>query len=249
MFSLSSSSFCHNFLSFDDLSKKSQCKHIRFKRAFEFLQLFLLQRVYGIDILTRSSTRQVSTEEQSQYEVFLGGSCNPTTWRREIAIPYFQSYSISYYNPQVCEWTPDLVEIEHKAKEAARLLFFVIDNHTRALAAIAETAYLSARGRAIIVIISSMPRNKNQTKFIQQKKFPNEKDDIEDYENACEARKTLRLLIQTKNIPVFDNIKVGLECARFIIKTKHQTKVNCDTSDEEDNRNNNGKSKSLTFID
>lgn len=39
--------------------------------------------------------------ERMAYEVFLGGSCNPTTWRSEIAIPTLQSLGITYYNP-VC---------------------------------------------------------------------------------------------------------------------------------------------------
>ena len=33
--------------------------------------------------------------------VFLGGSCNPTTWRSDVAIPFFKQHSITYYNP-VC---------------------------------------------------------------------------------------------------------------------------------------------------
>jgi len=31
--------------------------------------------------------------------VFLGGSCNPTTWRSDIAIPFFKQHGITYYNP------------------------------------------------------------------------------------------------------------------------------------------------------
>ena len=31
--------------------------------------------------------------------VFLGGSCNPTTWRKEAAIPVLQREGITYYNP------------------------------------------------------------------------------------------------------------------------------------------------------
>lgn len=37
--------------------------------------------------------------ERMAYEVFLGGSCNPTTWRSEIAIPTLQRLGITYYNP------------------------------------------------------------------------------------------------------------------------------------------------------
>lgn len=38
-----------------------------------------------------------------QHQVFLGGSCNPTTWRRVQVIPVLDQHSISYYNPQVSE--------------------------------------------------------------------------------------------------------------------------------------------------
>ena len=31
--------------------------------------------------------------------VFLGGSCNPTVWRKEISIPILQSEGVTYYNP------------------------------------------------------------------------------------------------------------------------------------------------------
>lgn len=33
------------------------------------------------------------------YDVFLGGSCNPTTWRKDVAIPYLQDAGVSFYNP------------------------------------------------------------------------------------------------------------------------------------------------------
>lgn len=33
------------------------------------------------------------------YDVFLGGSCNPTTWRQDLAIPYLQDAGVSFYNP------------------------------------------------------------------------------------------------------------------------------------------------------
>lgn len=32
-------------------------------------------------------------------EVFLGGSCNPTTWRADVAIPALHNLGISFYNP------------------------------------------------------------------------------------------------------------------------------------------------------
>jgi len=219
-----------------DLSKKPQCKDIKFKRAFQFLQLLLIQRVYGVDVLTHSSIRRLS-KQQNEFDVFLGGSCNPTTWRYKQAIPYFQLRSISYYNPQVDNWTPDLVEIEHRVKELALVLFFVIDHNTRSLAAIAEVCYLAARRRNIIVVMNPMPEDKNQTKFMQQKNSINEKDNKNDYENVCEARRILKILLQNKNIPIFDNINVALECATSFIEKLKQNKTILELSDDFNHQN------------
>lgn len=35
----------------------------------------------------------------SNCEVFLGGSCNPTTWRTDTAIPELKKQGITFYNP------------------------------------------------------------------------------------------------------------------------------------------------------
>lgn len=238
-----------NHLLISDSSSESQYKNIKFKPVFDLFQFLFFQRVYGVDIIARSYIRPLTKQQQqSEFEVFLGGSCNPTTWRYEQAIPYFQLHSVSFYNPQVADWTPDLVQIEHHAKESALLLFFVIDNDTRSLAAITEVCYLIARERSIIVIMSPMPKDRYKTKFIQQKKSFNEKDNQEDYDNVCKARETLRSLLQIKNIPVFDNLKIGLQFAGFLIKHTKQTIHNYKSFDEEHNHDNNEKSKKLIDI-
>lgn len=243
----------HRALTLDDISKKPHCKNLKFKRAFQFLQLLLIQRVYGIDVvkcpaMRKSIKHSQRNEEQLQhnYEVFLGGSCNPTTWRHEQAIPYFQSRSVSFYNPQVANWTPELVEIEHQAKELAPLLFFVIDHDTRALASIVEVCYLAANGRSIIVVMSPMP-DKRQTKFIQQKHSTTEDEDEADFENACEARRTLRALLQSINIPVFDNVRLALECAAFILETTKRSVTNHSAFNEDSHEDNCDRGKSICF--
>ena len=85
--------------------------------------------------------------------VFLGGSCNPTTWRGDIVIPMFQNRQIEFYNPQVDEWTEALVQAEAKAKEQAQLLFFVLDNQTRALASIMEACYFLGTRKPLTLIV------------------------------------------------------------------------------------------------
>lgn len=39
------------------------------------------------------------SECSSNCEVFLGGSCNPTTWRTDTAIPELKKQGITFYNP------------------------------------------------------------------------------------------------------------------------------------------------------
>lgn len=85
--------------------------------------------------------------------VFLGGSCNPTTWRKDVAIPVLEKACTPFYNPQVDDWTPDLVEVEAKAKEDASVLFFVIDDKTCALASMMEVIELSCSGRQLVCVI------------------------------------------------------------------------------------------------
>eukprot|EP00937_MAST-01D_sp_MAST-1D-sp2_P007656 g7656.t1 len=86
-------------------------------------------------------------------KVFLGGSCNPTTWRRDTAIPLLTRAGVPFYNPQVDDWTPELVQIEAEAKEKAEVLLFVIDGQTRALASIVEASEYICRGRHVVLSI------------------------------------------------------------------------------------------------
>eukprot|EP00002_Diphylleia_rotans_P003973 TRINITY_DN1284_c0_g1_i1.p1 TRINITY_DN1284_c0_g1~~TRINITY_DN1284_c0_g1_i1.p1 ORF type:complete len:398 (+),score=77.67 TRINITY_DN1284_c0_g1_i1:50-1243(+) len=82
--------------------------------------------------------------------VFLGGSCNPTTWRKDIAIPNLEKSKISFYNPQVDDWHSGLVEIERVAKRDAVVLLFVIDDLTRAIASMLEAAEYIGSGRNVV---------------------------------------------------------------------------------------------------
>ena len=37
---------------------------------------------------------------QPAVDVFLGGACGSTTWRRDVAIPYLKREGLTYWNPQ-----------------------------------------------------------------------------------------------------------------------------------------------------
>ena len=89
-------------------------------------------------------------------QVFLGGSCNPTTWRRDVAIPRLKKAGITFYNPQVDDWSPELVAVEAAAKADATVLFFVIDKQTRAIASMNEVVEEILRGRTVVLVIEDV---------------------------------------------------------------------------------------------
>ncbi|XP_065181778.1 streptococcal hemagglutinin-like [Sycon ciliatum] len=94
-----------------------------------------------------------SEQETAAEQVFLGGSCNPTTWRSDIAIPWLDSCNVTYFNPQVDDWYPELIDIEREAKRRASLLLFVVDDQTRAVASLVEAAYLIGLGRLVVTVV------------------------------------------------------------------------------------------------
>jgi hypothetical protein len=90
----------------------------------------------------------------SNNAVFLGGSCGTTTWRAGLAIPTFEAAGISYYNPQVDDWTPSLVAIEAYHKEHAKILLFVIDDSTRSLVSVLESVEAICKGRRCFIVMA-----------------------------------------------------------------------------------------------
>ncbi|BHF72153.1 hypothetical protein SprV_0401521700 [Sparganum proliferum] len=105
-------------------------------------------------IFKRNRTRRNSeTQRIFEYDVFLGGACNPTTWRQKQAIPFLEKAGIKFYNPQVTTWSEDLVKKEQRAKRLSRILLYVFDpTQTRGLASLVEAAFLAARGSCLVIV-------------------------------------------------------------------------------------------------
>uniref|UniRef100_A0A2C9M7W4 EF-hand domain-containing protein n=1 Tax=Biomphalaria glabrata TaxID=6526 RepID=A0A2C9M7W4_BIOGL len=150
----------------------------------------------------------------ANFQVFLGGSCgcprNPTTWRHDIAIPFLKKENITFYNPQVNTWRPELVELEDRAKNVAELLFFVIDNKTRSVASLCEIAFLVGCGRQIIVVFNSF--NSEVHEVSEELTTEKERQDI------SRARNVLMDIIERNSIPVFADVEVALKCAALNLK-------------------------------
>merc|ERR1712166_282961 len=67
-------------------------------------------------------SQEDSDELPMHHEVFLGGSCNPTTWRRDTAIPLLEQAQVTFYNPQQDKWVPEMAQLESVAKGGCDVL-------------------------------------------------------------------------------------------------------------------------------
>jgi hypothetical protein len=76
--------------------------------------------------------------------------------------PFFSIKILLFLNlQQVSQWTPDLIELEHKAKEKAKVLFFVMDSETRSSAGAIETAHIAGENIKPLVLVLH-PYKQNQ---------------------------------------------------------------------------------------
>ncbi|EGD78949.1 hypothetical protein PTSG_01922 [Salpingoeca rosetta] len=136
------------------------------------------------------------------HQVFLGGACNPTTWRRDVAIPFLEQHDVTYYNPQVDEWYPELMQEEERAKQAADVLLFVFDHTTRGVASMVEVAVNAAtRPQSLVVALSPLPPHSV---------ICGEQLDQRQIDDINRGRAILRTLLRDEGVPVFASIQDAL---------------------------------------
>lgn len=161
-----------------------------------------------------SSVRRARKESLANFQVFLGGTCgdskNPSTWRTDFAIPFLKKENITFYNPQVNSWRPELIELEDRAKCVAELLFFVINNHARSVSSLTEIAYLVGCCRQIIVVFQNF--NGRVSTVAHETVSCREQDDIN------RARNVLMDIIERNGFPVFHDFPSALHCAAIHLK-------------------------------
>jgi len=73
--------------------------------------------------------------ESKKHKVFLGGTCNETTWRDEL-MPMLK---IDYFNPVVKDWTPECqAEEERQKNKECDIQLYVITSAMKGVFSIAE---------------------------------------------------------------------------------------------------------------
>ncbi len=83
--------------------------------------------------------------------------CGGGSWRAEIAIPRLLRAGVPFFNPQIADWNPSLIEAEAAAKASCPVLLFVIDSQTRAIASMLEATENIMCGRMVVLVVSMLP--------------------------------------------------------------------------------------------
>lgn len=192
----------------DKNSIESGSNNSRLKNTINRLDSNNAKNNYG-NSAKDDTIQNTATTDVNAPEVFLGGSCNPTTWRADVAIPTLRDLGISFYNPQVSDWTPDLIELEHRAKEKARVLFFVMDSETRASAGAIEAAHIAGQNSRHLVLV--LHPYKREQSILNEPLSPQEFLDL------TRNQQILRELVTRRGLPVLDNIPSGLQRTREIL--------------------------------
>ena len=91
-------------------------------------------------------------------KVFLGGTCNKSTWRDEL-IPLLE---IKYFNPVVKEWTQKAQDEEYKQKEKADFCLYVITPRQTGFFTIAEVVSDSIK-KPMKTIFCVLDKDKSDT--------------------------------------------------------------------------------------
>jgi hypothetical protein len=144
------------------------------------------------------------------YDVFLGGSCNPTTWRQETAMPSLKSLGITYYNPQQSNWVPEMIELEHQAKQTSQIILMVMNDQTRNVVSMIESSYLAGARRRIIVVIRPYPDSSHA--------ICGEELSEAELRDLNSALTTVHDLVERQGFPVFNDLTIALSCLCRVLK-------------------------------
>uniref|UniRef100_A0A915C0R1 Uncharacterized protein n=1 Tax=Parascaris univalens TaxID=6257 RepID=A0A915C0R1_PARUN len=132
------------------------------------------------------------------YDVFLGGSCGNTVWRRDQVIPYLEKRAITYYDPQRSVWNEHMINEESVAKENSSLFLFVLDPATVNATSFLEIAHFAARKAPKLVVVFL-----GRTEW-RDRGHP---DDLPDRRKTCDL---LDAILTMHDVPVLQSIQEAL---------------------------------------
>ena len=97
-------------------------------------------------------------------KVFLGGTCNNSTWRDELIL----LLKMDYFNPVVEDWTPKCQEEEYRQKELCNIHLYVITKEMTGVFSIAEVVdSVHNKNKITILQVNSKGFDKGQIKSLK----------------------------------------------------------------------------------
>lgn len=193
-----------------------ECGGQALTRGVLLLFIALQQQHYLRPPRSPAPGRRPLTVVDPKNRVFLGGSCNPTTWRKDVVIPALAAHRITFFNPQVDDWSPELIDLEAAAKEAAELLFFVIDDQTRGIASLVEVASYAACHRNMIVVIKHFQSDATIDGVHVSER---ERDDLN------RGRAFLAELLYRCHVPLFEDLDDAIKLSVSLLSKKPDPSV------------------------
>lgn len=73
------------------------------------------------------------------------GTCGDSTFRQELLIPAYEARGISYFNPQVADWKPELAEVEAMHLASDQIILFPVLAETYGLGSLGEVGFSIAQ--------------------------------------------------------------------------------------------------------
>ncbi|CEF63599.1 Raw [Strongyloides ratti] len=165
----------------------------------------LIKRILSVRS-SNSTTKDISSNDVSiqesgyiHYDVFLGGSCGHTIWRRSLVIPYLDKRDISYYDPQRPFWTESMMYEEAIAKENSSLFLYVLDPETINAVSFLEIAYFASRKTPKLVVV-----------FLDKKEWKGKAHplDLPDRQRTCDL---IELILTRHSVPLLTSINEALD--------------------------------------
>ena len=102
-------------------------------------------------------------------KIFLGGTCNNSTWR-DWVIPELDRLQIPYFNPVVEDWTPECQAEEERRKEECCIHLYVITPEMTGVFSIAEavdSAWQSGKHCLFYVVQDRLRFSKGQLRSLR----------------------------------------------------------------------------------
>ena len=131
---------------------------------------------------------------KSNKKVFLGGTCNESTWRKEI----IKKLEIDYFNPVVEDWTPECQEEEIKQRKSCDFVLYCITPKMTGSYSIAE-------------VVDDSNKRPSKTLYVQL----NSDDDCYFSDAQIRSLKAVKKMISLNGALCFDTLE---DVAKFLNK-------------------------------